>query len=516
MTSAPYCAETSAEDLSSPSRREPAGQRAAVWSAWLLLLVGGSLLAVGAFIGYFVRPAAEDWCFAWRTRDSGTLGLIRWLYMDDNGRAGNAALLGSIYSHGTLGPRVLPTVLALTLVAGTFVLARLLLKGAGWSVPGIVVLAAATGVGGLLLLGGATPYQIFLWAPGAVSHTVPSVLAVWTTVLILVTHRSAAPRRQVVVVTVVGLVGTFIGVLSEAATAVCALLGLAGVLLLAPRARRRREWFPFAWPVAWLSGLVVGFVILITSPGVATRRERSPVQASLFSADGLSGVFAQWGHVLGHVLGQPAYLGALALGLLVGLSSTPAPTGEGRAMRSRAKRTGLLAVPFVLVTVSSLLVVVELRSGYGRNGWTYQRTWTNFLFPWLLALGFYGVVLGGALRRMRRPVLTAGGFVVALGAGVAALVAVSPTVVQLMRTTVPRSIAWDAENARIERDLRRGDDPIAFRPYPIAGMSEPFSIRDGDRDWVAGCVADYYHVVRVYPSFGWLQSADSKTYRGIR
>lgn len=56
-------------------------------------------------------------------------------------------------------------------------------------------------------------------------------------------------------------------------------------------------------------------------------------------------------------------------------------------------------LPLPLLALASLGVAYGLRSGYGITGWTYARTWTNFLVPMLLILCAYGTWVGHRLGR---------------------------------------------------------------------------------------------------------------------
>ncbi len=80
-------------------------------------------------------------------------------------------------------------------------------------------------------------------------------------------------------------------------------------------------------------------------------------------------------------------------------------------------------------------------------------------------------------------------------ASVAVLV---PDVQRLTTTTVARSVAWDAQNARLRGEAARGVTDMGYRPLYIGGLAEPFFTRDYERDWVAACVSKWYGVDRIH------------------
>lgn len=190
--------------------------------------------------------------------------------------------------------------------------------------------------------------------------------------------------------------------------------------------------------------------------------------------------------------------------MLAGLGMARLPETE----RSPASRV-LLAVPLVLALLASLAVDAELRIGYGPNGWTYERTWTNFLYPVLLTLCFYGVLLGRFLAAtvVRSNEMVA---VIATG-GTVALVGLASLVPGLTTTThdlSTRAHAWDAQDVRIRHQVSLGKDRATYVPYRIGGLSEPFSYRSYEQDWVRRCTMQWYSVDDFMQDKSWLRTAD--------
>ena len=317
-----------------PGRSEPNIAQLVGWSTGIVGAVAGVVLVLAAFAGRHVRPIAEDWCTMDQIRDFGGIpNLVRSFYEDANGRVANALANGVVFLHGSLGPRLLPALLVLTLVAGTFSLMALGAPVLGWRVSWWSCLAAAATVTAALFFGGQVVYQVFFWASGSISHTLPSVVGVWTVVLVLGAERVGRRWSRITGVVVCGLAGVFIGSLSEAFFAVSGIYAAAAAGWGIGVLRRSGNRYPLAYPASYLAGLVVGFLTLYFSPGRAARQSTPIDQATLLSPAGVEDLLRSWFHTVAAVAHGPAYLAPLAVGVLVGLGMAPATrlAGVGRA-----------------------------------------------------------------------------------------------------------------------------------------------------------------------------------------
>lgn len=474
-----------------------------------LVAAAGALISVGCFLGLYVRPTSDDWCAAWKARDLGVLGITSDFYLTQNGRIANAFLSGVVYGDGLVGTKLLPTVIAVSFTAGLVLLGREFVRFLGGRSGVLVLTACALVVQALLYFAGTRSYQVLLWAPATISHTLPSVIGVWALLLAVRTVRHPRAAVRVAGFASAFLIGFALGTLSEPFALVSGLLAAGVGLLCLPRLGLARNWRPFTWCLLWCSGLVCGLVALYTSPGARWRRAQQPDKESVLSAGELRGTFADWLHMWDSVTGQWAYLGAAAVGVLLGLASGVRGPGPGKREPRRAVPrkvlVAMLLLPVPVVVLGSFAVVVGLRSGYGPSGWTYARTWTSYLVPMELALCGYGALLGAwggrwlSRRRTAEAVLVTG----AVAAGCLALASVAalvPSVQQLTTGTVARSVAWDAQNSRIRAEAARGVTDVGYRPLYIGGLAEPFFTGDYERDWVAACVSRWYGIDRIHRS----------------
>ncbi|ARE73088.1 MULTISPECIES: hypothetical protein [unclassified Streptomyces] len=472
-----------------------------------LAAAAGALIAVGCFLGLYVRPTSDDWCAAWKSRDLGVLGITHDFYTTQNGRITNAFLSGIVYGDGFAGVKVLPTVIVVAFTAGLVLLGIQLFRQLGRTPRVLLLVAGALAVQALVYFGGTRTYQVLLWAPATISHTLPSVIGVWALLLAVWTVRQPRAGIRACGFAAAFLIGFAIGTLSESFALVSGLLAGVLALLTLPPFKLARTWHPFTWCLLWCAGLVCGLTVLYTSPGARWRRAQQPARESMLSAGELRGTYEDWLRMWDSVTGQGAYLGAAAVGILLGLAAGIGAAAPGKREAGRAAPRGmlvaLLLLPVPVVVLGSFAVVLGLRSGYGPTGWTYARTWTNYLVPMELALCAYGVLLGVWARRFlaRRGTAAAAvpaGVVAATALALASLAVLVPNVKQLTTATVTRAVAWDAQNSRIRTEAAAGATDLGYRPMHIGNLAEPFYTSDYRRDWVAACISDWYGIERIH------------------
>ncbi|MFE6846786.1 hypothetical protein [Streptomyces sp. NPDC057686] len=515
MSTAPLLSEGEGRRTHSPGAggrrrgRRPFVRRLLLGAGGTLVAAAGALVAVGCFLGLYARPTSDDWCVAWKSRDLGVLGITSDFYTTQNGRIANAFLSGLVYGDGLGGIKILPTVMAVAFTLGLVLLGWQFVRLLGGNPPVLALFACSLALQALLYYAGTRSYQVLLWAPATISHTLPSVIGVWALLLGIWTVRRTRAAVRAAGFAAAFLIAFGLGTLSEPFALVSGLLAAGVGLLALPRLKLAQTWHPFTWCALWCSGLVCGLIVLYTSPGARWRRAQQPDRESVLSAGELRGAFEDWLHMWDSVTGQWAYLGAAAVGVLLGWAAglrAPAHGPRTWGRRRSAPRNVLIAVlllPVPVVVLGSFAVVLGLRSGYGPSGWTYARAWTNYLVPMELALCAYGALLGEwagrflARRRASTPVVSAAVAAVG-GLALAALAVLVPSVQQLTTATVTRAAAWDAQNSRIRTEAAQGATDVGYRPLYIGGLAEPFYTSNYTRDWVAACVSKWYGIDRIH------------------
>ncbi|MER6915306.1 DUF6056 family protein [Streptomyces sp. NPDC000594] len=463
--------------------------RRARWAV-LLGLPPLALLLWALWLGRWVRPGADDWCFLPFVRDEGVLGLVGKFYLQDNGRIVNALLTGAYARFDVAGHQWYPAVGGAVMVAVVWAVAAALPGRCGLTAPRGVPFLAAVTVTALFLLASPNTYKTLYWPASSVSHTLAPVLAC-AALLPLLWARSR--RARTAALAGVFLAGAALGTLSEESSVV-ALTVLAAVLVpgraFLPEHRRVRAR---AWCLAGAAGIGTGAMVLLTSPGSRTRRERYDAEGMTpFSPESLTGSLEAFAEILGTLLTTWQYLGAVAVGVLAGLVLRTRP-GPPVLLRPRRATALLLCSGTLVLLVAGYLCTVVAYPVFGSGIVVVTRAWNDFLFLYVVLLLGAGVLLGRALRRYGRPVTRP----VAVGGAALALVVCGALAVPLaglgtdMRVRAER---WDRQDRWMRDRAALGARELPYTPTSVAGMGEPFG-KHGS--WPAGCVADYYRVDRV-------------------
>ncbi|MCX4772444.1 MULTISPECIES: DUF6056 family protein [unclassified Streptomyces] len=464
--------------------------RMPLWAA-ALTVFPLALLAASFWIGRLVRPGGDDWCFLPVLRDEGVFGMIGKFYLHDNGRIANALMVALYGAGGVAGHQWYATVSGLLILAAVWALIPAALRVAGRTAPrGVPLLVASMTV---VVFFFATPntYKTFYWPASSVSHTVAPALAAAAVIPLL---RARSRRGGIFALCVAAVTGLFIGTLSEGTSIVAGVL-LCTALLLSLRSRpgparsRTRLWCGVA-----LAALVAGMIILYTSPGSRVRRDRFGTGAtSVVDTGSLADALRTYGDILGVVLTTWTYLGALAVGVLLGLllrESGPAADGPPRSGPLLPALAGVAAF-----LVSGYLCTLVTLPAFAHSMLTYgTRTWNDYLFVYVLLLAGLGALLGNALRAHGRGTAAATGTAAALCAGVCVGLAVPLT--GLATDMGVRARHWDRQDRLLREEAAKGAEVLPYVPASVGQMRDPFG-NHGRSVWPAPCTAQYYHLKRI-------------------
>ncbi|WP_418958635.1 DUF6056 family protein [Streptomyces tritici] len=470
----------------------PRRSRTAVGTAALALLPLG-LLAGASYLGRYVRPSADEWCFLPLVRDQGVAGLAGSFYLTDNGRLGNGLLVGLYAGFPVAGHQWYAPVSAVVVLGVLWALTVLLLRAAGQQAPRGTPLCVAATVTALFLFATPNTYKTFFWPAASVSHTLAPVLACAAALPLL---RAGSRRGRIAAVAVVVPAGVFLGTLSEETTVV-ALVLLGGAVLGAPLlfAEHVRS-FARLWSLAAMAGLVLGALVLMTSPGSRRRRERYEAETvSMLAPESLTASARAHARILETVLTTWPYVGAVAAGVLLGLLARRRPGHRPVLMPCRPLLLACLGTLAFLVC--GYLCTVLAYPAFGARVVRTERIWNDWLLLYVLLLVGLGALLG---RRLR---LDGGGRTAMVTAPAAAVCAVSvlalaAPLAELGGDMKVRARQWDRQDRWLREQAASGVRVAPYTPLPVARMLEPFGDQ-GRKIWPARCVAAYYRLDRVTP-----------------
>lgn len=459
------------------------------WTVGLSLLPLG-LLAMASWLGRHVRPSADEWCFLPSVRENGISGLIGKFYFTDNGRLGNGLLVGLYAKFPVAGHQWFGLISGVLMLVLLWALTVQLLRRTGHTVPRGVPLLVASMISAVFLFATPNTYKTFYWPAASVSHTVAPVLVCAAAIPLL---RARSRRGRVAALAVVLAAGIFMGTLSEEACVV-ALVVLSGVVLFGRWIFTERVVaFARGWSLVGMAGIAIGTIVLVTSPGSRTRRERYGAETtSMLAPESLLASLRGYGQILGTVFTTWQYVGAVATGVLLGLLA-----------RSRGGRPAVL-LPYRPLFLTALGALAFLISGYlctvitypvfGARVVTTERTWNDYLLLYVLLLVGAGAFLGRALRhRQRRTGVATAAAAAVCAATVVGLIA---PLAELGHDMQVRAQKWDRQDQWLRARAADGAKVLPYKPLSVSRMLEPFGDK-GRKVWPAQCVADYYQLERV-------------------
>ncbi|WP_328681593.1 DUF6056 family protein [Streptomyces sp. NBC_00322] len=459
------------------------------WPLALSLLPLG-LLVMASWIGRHVRPSADEWCFLPSVRDHGISGLIGKFYFTDNGRVGNGLLVGLYAQFPVAGHQWFGLISGVLMLALLWALAVRLLHWADLEVPRGLPLLAASMITAVFLFATPNTYKTFYWPAASVSHTVAPVLACAVVIPLL---RAGGRRSRTAALAVVFTAGVFMGTLSEEASVV-ALVVLSCVVLFAHRVFAVRvRAFARRWSLLGMAGIVIGTVVLMTSPGSRNRREHYGAdRASMLAPESLLGSLRGYGQILETILTTWQYTGAVAAGVLLGLLARGHDRRPAALLPCRpVLLTTLGAAAFL---VSGYLCTVITYPVFGADVVTTERTWNDYLLLYVMLLVGAGAFIGRSLRQhVRRTGVAAFAAAAVCAAAVLGLVGPLNGLGDAMQV---RAEKWDRQDRYLRERAAHGAKVAPYTPVSVAQMLEPFS-NQGRRIWPAQCVADYYHLDKI-------------------
>ncbi|MGW4240088.1 DUF6056 family protein [Streptomyces sp. NPDC004749] len=406
-------------------------------------------------------------------------------YFMDNGRVVNAVLVWAYARFGVAGHQWFAPASGVLILLLLWAFCAAALHATGKRPPRGTALFMAATVTAVFLFGSLNTYKTFYWPASSVSHTLPPVFACAATVPVL---RAASPWGRAFALFTAVPTGAALGLLSEETTVV-ALVALACTVVISrrviPAARRR---FVRLWCAAAITGLVIGSLILYTSPGSLHRRQTKSYSSLMLAGKSLWESLYGFAYITLRCLTSWPYLGALAGGVILGCLLVRASPERV----TRAKNEALLVRSCILVLVIGGYACTVITYPAFRTGvMTSTRLWNDYLLLYVLFLVYAGALAAYAWHRRGRQAHTA----LAAGTTVYCVVCLglAASLAVLESDMAARARAWDRQDSRMRAQAAAGARVLPYRRLPISKMVEPFG-QDGHKTWPALCVARYYRV----------------------
>ncbi|MEU5717648.1 DUF6056 family protein [Streptomyces sp. NPDC020403] len=415
--------------------------------------------------------------------------MVSKFYAHDNGRVMNGVLVWLYGQFGVAGHQWFAPVTAVFLLGILWTVTVLALRRAALTVPRGVPLLVASMVTVVFLLGSPNTYKTFYWPAASVSHTLPPVLACAAVIPFLLAR---SRRGRIFALAISLIIGLCIGTLSEQTTIVVLVVLAAALVATFWTVREQQRRGPQVCFAVGLAGPVAGALILVTSPGSRHRRGGvgAAKETSLIGPESLAGAARNFAHIVIDTASAWPYLGAVAVGVLLGLVLRGPGGATPGSLRRPVLVVGAGAVTFL---VSGYLATLVAYPVFHAGVVASTRLWNDFLFLYVVLLTGLGSLVGLALQKARPRVGAVRWGTAVLCAG--ACIALAPPLVHLGNQMRVRAHDWERQDQWIRTQVAHGAQVVPYTPTPISRMTEPFG--NGKRSWSTACVARYYDVKRV-------------------
>jgi hypothetical protein len=452
-----------------------------------IALLATPLLA-HAYLGFFTRYMADDYCTAASARD-GLLAMQKHFYLGWSGRFAFTFTIGLVESLGVWVVPFLPGVLVAAFVAAlAWAVSQF---GCKW--PAALLLAELIAFATFDDNKGGV-FEAVYWQTGALTYLLPLVLMTILAGYLARLYFREGGRAGVWRLALCGLLAFYAGGFSETylmtqTAALAVALAACGTLLR--RERRARVIAPFC---AVMLGSLLALAVVAAAPGNQVRQAALPPRIGLVpaAAQSLESAFAFV--CAEHNYPATAYVRLAALLIPLLLAFFAPREGEVRGQVPTEVRGRVPAAAIVVVPLATFAVVLAglFPSFYAMSREPPPRALLTTQFVLICGLVCWGWMLGAVLRRAYpKPSRAVAACCVAL-----ALVMAAFPPYAAKRTLAPvgraRSLAaiWDRRDAEIRAAVARGERRLTVpADYNLGGTD----MMTGDAGWyVNECAAAFY------------------------
>lgn len=456
-----------------------------------LFLLG---LAVFAYLGFFNRYWADDWCYNADLKQLGLWGTLKgYTYITTyaSNRFSLTLFSGLFYALGLFGVQVMTLLVILLWTLGVFLILENIRALTSYSFSRLQLgLISAVVVYYSIYL---TPhlYQSMYWRSGLLPYTAMIVLSVWT--FVLLTLQAARPTPSTWRIALTAIITFLAGGFSEAGAATLTTLLLVYVGLCV--------WFrQKSWAKNSLSLAIAAFVssllaiaVLIAAPTNAYRIGLYGKPTDLFAFLGRLLSFT-FGFIKFSFLDMPLpHLAILAMLFLLGFLFFQG----GRKLETKH---ALLLVLFAAVLTYLFVAATYAPSAYIEKSPPAPRTRVISRFILTLGISTIAFLVGYYVRQfLSMRWLETVAILLLLGT-----YAYSARSILITTGKIPlyaeRAAQWDERDALIQRSKADGVTNVNVRGIdglPVGGIRD-FKEKKGVGFWINQCAARYYGVDNIY------------------
>ena len=458
------------------------------------LIVGLILALAGvglfAYLGYFNRDWADDWCYNADFKNLGFLETVAGYAYNVTytpSRYSVTIFAGLLYTLGTLGTQLMTPLTIIFWVAGLAFLFYNFACMAGYRLSKWLVLLAASVIVYFSIYLSPHIYQSLYWRTGMLTYVTPLVFLPW--IFVLITEGSKRDEPSPILTGIIFVLALLGGGFSEASSAVLvSTLGLY-VLIAGIGYRQKKVWAvkTFVPALVALVGAVTAMALLAFAPTTQVRKERYGEPAGLVELVVLLYQFTYAFFVLSIKDYQNVVI--IAMSVFSGLLFFPSiKTDKPLKILLLAALAGLLAVFLVAASFAP--------SAYVERGLPADRTIIIPRFIAVFGFALAGWLTGLALRGLYSSKWLETFTVLLLLASYAFPVYALKVTAEKIPVYADRAQEWDARETAILEAIADGEeraDVFAIDGLPVGGIRD-FDPPGKTGFWITKCAQNYYDI----------------------
>jgi hypothetical protein len=460
------------------------------------VLVVGLILALAgvglfAYLGYFNRDWADDWCY---NADFKNLGFFETLggYAHDvtytPSRYSVTIFAGVLYVFGKLGLQLMTPLTIIFWVAGLAWLFYNVANMTGYPLSKWLVILAASVIVYFSIYLSPHIYQSLYWRTGILTYVTPLVFMPWIFVFIIEGGKREKPSQLLNgLIFLLALLG---GGFSEAGcTVLVSTLGLY-VLVAGIAYRQKQAWAlkTFVPALVALVGALVAMALLVFAPTTQVRRERYGEPAGLVELIVLLYQFTYAFFVMS--IKDPQNILIIMMSIFSGFLYFPSNLKMEKPVKGLLL-AGLIGVASIFLVAASLAP-----SAYIEKGLPADRTMVIPRFIAVFAFVVPGWITGLAFREIfTAKWLEVIALVLLLGAYAFPVYSLSVTAKKIS-VYAGRAGEWDAREHDILTAIASGEervDVFGIDGLPVGGIRD-FDPKEKNGFWITKCAMNYYDI----------------------